>query len=251
MMYTPISVVIPAYNEEILLPLTLKGLFVQQKMPDEVIVVNNASTDKTEQVAKSFIQKFKAKGVILKVINEPIKGVARARNRGFNAAKHEIIASTDADSQPHSDWIKQIEHHFANFDSIAVTGTIIAADAPVVIKFITRLGWFGFINLAGKILFGFRGVHTANGAIRKKYFKKVGGFDELIISPVDGLMQEHDDFEISSRLVLLGNISFDSSIVVNSSFRRYSSFKKAFVNFFRRWGAWQRTSRRYKAQLNQ
>ena len=61
-MYTPISVVIPAYNEEILLPLTLKGLFVQQKMPDEVIVVNNASTDKTEQVAKSFIQKFKAKG---------------------------------------------------------------------------------------------------------------------------------------------------------------------------------------------
>lgn len=239
-----ISVVVPAYNEEITLPHTLRALLVQQKMPKEVIVVNNASTDKTQQAAESFIQKFKAKGVILKVINEPIKGVARARNTGFNATECEIIASTDADSQPHSDWIKQIEHHFAKFDSIAITGNITMIDAPFLIRFATRYGWFEFIHAVGEIVVGFRSIQTANAAIKKEFFKKVRGFDESIISP-----EQNDDFEISSRLVLLGNIRFDSSMVVDSSFRRYANFKKSAALFLKRCSAWFRISRQYRAQF--
>ncbi len=236
-----ISVVIPAYNEEKFLPSTLQALLKQSKFPQEIIVVNNASTDDTRMIAQSFIEKFKNKKVNLRVIDELEKGVAKTRNRGFNEAKNEIIASTDADSQPHPDWIMNIEKHFLEKDSVAVTGSIIMTDAIYPFKVLTKLGYYQFLNFVGKTFMGFRSVHTANAAFRKKYFLKCNGFNEEITSPLD-----NDDFEISSRLVALGPIRFDSKLKVDGSFRRYSSFTKICYIVYRRCRAWLKISLKRK-----
>lgn len=236
-----ISVVIPAYNEEGRLPQTLKAILKQDVLPKEVIVVDNASTDSTFKTAKSFQSKFNKNGVNLKVVAEPKKGVARARNKGFRAASYSIIASTDADSQPHPNWIENIWDHFDHHNSIAVTGSIILADAPTPIRIMTELRWYQFLNLMGKTFLGFRAIHTANAALKKEFFERCGGFNEAIVSP-----EENDDFEISSRLVQFGEIRFDPTLKVDTSYRRYTSNSQAIRTIFKRIRAWLKVSRVFR-----
>jgi len=99
-----ISVVIPAYNEADFLPRCLDSLMVQKNAPNfEIIVVDNASTDETAEVAKRY-------GV--RVIHESEKGVVHARQAGLEAARGRIIVSTDADSFFPEKWIYNIHSFF-------------------------------------------------------------------------------------------------------------------------------------------
>src|ERR1035437_9820650 len=84
-----VSVVIPAYNEEKYIGACLDSLMDQKEKPDEIIVVNNNSTDNTAKIVKKYP---------VRLINEEQQGMIPARNRGFNEAKFEIIARTDADT---------------------------------------------------------------------------------------------------------------------------------------------------------
>jgi len=98
-----LSVVIPAYNEEKYIPSCLEALMSQEVPADEIIIVDNNSTDKTVEIASKYP---------VRIIVEKKQGMIPARNRGFDEAKFEIIARTDADSKPNTDWIKHIKHHF-------------------------------------------------------------------------------------------------------------------------------------------
>ncbi len=100
-----VSVVVPAYNEERYLGRCLAALARQTYPADrfEVIVVDNGSTDATAELARRY-------GV--RVIAEPRKGVAYARQTGFEAARGEVIASTDADTVVPPFWVSRIAAHF-------------------------------------------------------------------------------------------------------------------------------------------
>jgi len=92
-----ISVVIPAYNEEKLLPATLESVFAaadafrSRDWEYEVIVCDNNSTDRTARIA----QKAGAR-----VVFEPVNQIGRARNCGARAASGEWLLFVDADSHP-------------------------------------------------------------------------------------------------------------------------------------------------------
>ena len=93
----PISVVIPAYNEERILASTLDAVFAAcQSVIDagrgapEVLVVDNASTDRTSDVAR---------GAGATVVHAPTKGIAAARNCGGRAASARKLFFLDADTQ--------------------------------------------------------------------------------------------------------------------------------------------------------
>ena len=80
-----LSFVVPAYNEETYLPACLESILAQtRELGDdvEIIVVNNASTDRTREVALGY------PGV--KVVDEPRKGLTFARQAGFAASKGEL-----------------------------------------------------------------------------------------------------------------------------------------------------------------
>ncbi len=111
-----ISVVVPAYNEEKLLPKCLDALKKQSfDRPYEIIVVDNNSTDKTAKIAKKA-------GV--KVVSEKKKGISSARQKGIDVSQAEIIAQTDADSIPDKNWLKEI---FSVLDS---NSSIIGVSGP-------------------------------------------------------------------------------------------------------------------------
>src|SRR3990167_8238578 len=111
-----ISVVIPVHNEENYIAACIKNLLNQTRLPDEIIVVNNNSTDKTVQIVKQFEQ--------VKLIHEKKQGITPARNAGYSAASGDIIARTDADSQPPRGWIRRIEQTFTKEPIDALTGPL-------------------------------------------------------------------------------------------------------------------------------
>lgn len=91
-----ISVVIPAFNEEKTIVNVIQT-FSDLGVVKEIVVVNNASTDKTKKMAESA-------GAI--VIDEPRRGYGRAVKTGFIAAKNDLILKCDADlKNPSIDWI--------------------------------------------------------------------------------------------------------------------------------------------------
>ena len=83
-----ISVVIPAYNAAHFLPRCLESVYAQTLQPDEVIVVDDGSTDNTAAVATE---------LGAKVVSRPNGGLSAARNTGIQNASSEWIALLDAD----------------------------------------------------------------------------------------------------------------------------------------------------------
>ena len=109
-----LSFVIPAYNEEAYLPACLESILDQIKGLDtltEIIVVNNASTDATREVALRY------PGVI--VVDEPRKGLTFARQAGFAASSGELIANVDSDSRLTPGWVANV---LAAFDAQVASG---------------------------------------------------------------------------------------------------------------------------------
>jgi glycosyltransferase involved in cell wall biosynthesis len=161
-----VSIVIPAYNEEKLLPQTLESLSNQKfNYPFEIIVVDNASTDNTGQIASSW-------GV--KVIHEKKKGITYARQKGLLESKGEIIISTDADTIFEKDWFNNLVKPF--FKNKWINITYGPSVYPTSSKFKVKL----FQTIYNGLKFFFQAIPTMvaghNMAFRKARAMEVGGY---------------------------------------------------------------------------
>ena len=199
-----ISVVIPAYNEEQYLGRCLQALRAQSYPASrfEIIVVDNGSTDATADIAHRFGAR---------IVSEPRKGVARARQTGFDAARGEIIASTDADTTVLTFWLARIAVHFeADPDLGAVYGPVHWRDSRPVEQLAlsypaTWVLWAS--NRLGRSLWW-----GSNFAVRREVFYAAGGF------PVD--WPSGEDTDLSLRVSRVAPVRFDPELVVHASSRR-------------------------------
>ncbi|WP_421943932.1 glycosyltransferase family 2 protein [Pedobacter sp.] len=108
-----ISIIIPAYNEEENILKTLYSLSVSTtKYSVEVIVVNNNSKDRTEEL-------IRACGVIC--VNETRQGITIARNSGLAVARGKFIMNADADTIYPEAWIDNMINPLAESNEIALT----------------------------------------------------------------------------------------------------------------------------------
>ena len=90
-----VSIIVPAYNAESKIEQLLTSLTVQLYPHYEIIVVNDASTDNTEQVARDFLSRHNSNFFIIN--HEKNRGVSAARNTGIKAARGEYVCFADAD----------------------------------------------------------------------------------------------------------------------------------------------------------
>jgi len=201
------SIVVPAYNEENYLGYCLNSLVNQDFPKDlyEIIVVDNASTDKTAQIAKNF-------GV--KVLPEPKKGVVFARQKGTLAAKGEIAISFDADSQAPDNWLAKIAQDFQkNPSAIAVAGFFWQPEIPLFSKIYYEIFVRYLLFLSAKI----RGypfhISASNFAFKKEIFLKAGGYPLEAGRPADQLA-------FLQKLKKFGKIIFDPTLMITTSARR-------------------------------
>jgi len=199
-----LSVVIPAYNEERYLGRCLEALRAQSYPASgfEILVVDNGSTDNTGEIARRFGAR---------VVCEPRKGVARARQRGFEAARGEIIASTDADTRVPSHWLARIASHFKADPALgAVYGPVHWPDARLIEQWALRypVTWVLWAsNRARRSLWW-----GSNFAVRREIFYAVGGF------PVD--WPSCEDTDLSLRVSRIVSVRFDPKLIVYASHRR-------------------------------
>jgi glycosyltransferase involved in cell wall biosynthesis len=107
-----VSVVIPAHNAERTLGTLLAALAAQSEPPDEVIVVDDASTDATAELAE--------RGGATVVRNERPLYAGGARNRGWEAATGDVVAFLDSDAIPHPGWGAGLRRALAEFPGALV-----------------------------------------------------------------------------------------------------------------------------------
>lgn len=206
-----ITVIVCAYNEAQFLSACLHSLLAQSRPPDEVIVIDNASSDATGAVARA------VPGVT--VVDEPAKGLVVARETARRVAQGEILAYVDADCRVPLQWIERIEQRFARHPAlVAVTGPyrfydwdllgcgLIRAYDLLVAPPTHLLVHHGLG--AGAILYG------GNFAVRRSALERIGGFDRSI--------EFHgEDTNLGRRLTPLGHIAVARECWVWTSARRY------------------------------
>lgn len=180
---TRLTVVVPAFNEEERIGRCLDHLLNQTRPIDEIIVVDNASTDRTAAVIAHYADEYPT----VSMVTETVQGIIPARRCGFDAATSPIIAKTDADSLVKSDWAEQIMTFFENegSDYAAVTGLLLAADGPAYERMRKiALGSMGKLKDGGDI----ESIAGANFAVRADAWHSVK--DSLVDRP--GIWEDLD-----------------------------------------------------------
>lgn len=192
-----VSVIIPAYNEENGLAKCLESIHAQTQKPDEVILVDNNSTDNTVEVAKQYC--------FVKVISEKKQGTIHARNKGFSAARGDILVRIDADSILCVDWIENVKYLFQDENTHGVTGPITVDWLPFMHTWLKTTAWMRFYYYWSEFIFGVRIMSGANMAVRKTAWRKIKSLASKDINKV------HEDQDIS---VLMAGLNYR---VINSS----------------------------------
>lgn len=116
-----VSVVIPAYNETTVIEGCLRALTAQTQPADEIIIVDNNSTDDTAALAEKVPN--------VRVVRESRQGITYARTTGFNEARMDIIARIDADTVVSPNWVETIRSEFTAHPEIdALAGNAAVAE---------------------------------------------------------------------------------------------------------------------------
>lgn len=199
-----ISVVMTAYNEQEYLPKSLKSVFSQDfpKEDYEVIVVDNNSTDKSAEIAKSFGAR---------VIPEATQGYVFALERGMKEAKGDIVAATDSDTIVATDWLSQIAKTFEDKNVVAATGMADLRNLNFFTRIFSYLGFYLFVKF--NFLIGKPHLSGFNFALRRETLEKAGGINtDYKMSP---------DVEIGLRMKKYGKVVFNTKILAHTSNRRW------------------------------
>ena len=212
-----VSIIIPAHNEEKYIGNAIKACLEQNYNDFEIIVVDNASSDKTAEIAKSF-------GV--KVLTETRKGTGWARECGRLEAKGEIIANLDSDCVPDKDWIKKGIKHFSNKKISAVSGPYDYYDGNKFLR-IFSIYFQSYIYVFSNWLLQKLGkgaiIIGGNVFLRADYLEKVGGYNT-------DLVFYGDDTDTAKKMIKTGRVIFDTDLITMSSARRLKS-----KGYFKTW----------------
>lgn len=198
--FPPVSILIPAHNEELVIADTLDAMLALDYPPEkmEVIVVNDGSTDRTKEIIESFAARD-ARIVLFDVPQgEGGKGKSRALNLGVKRANAEFIAIYDADNTPDRSALRYLIAQMLLHDELgAVIGKFrtINKKRSLVTRFINieTLSFQSILQAGRWKMLGITTLPGTNYVIRKKIIEEMGGWDEDAIT---------EDSEMSVRMYM-------------------------------------------------
>jgi cellulose synthase/poly-beta-1,6-N-acetylglucosamine synthase-like glycosyltransferase len=202
--YRPlVSVIIPAWNEEVGLVATIKTILASSYRHLEVVVINDGSTDQSDEVMRMFIQKYESivgnsrHYIPLIYHYQPNGGKGTALNKGLSLSHGEIIVTFDADSAVHEDAIKHFVSYFANPYVMAAAGNIKVGNTGTILGLVQSLEYyFSFQNKKAEALLGIVFViGGAASAFRREVFNRLGGYNTRTLT---------EDLDLSLRVQKAG-----------------------------------------------
>jgi glycosyltransferase involved in cell wall biosynthesis len=207
---TSLSVVIPCRNDAEMLAVCLQALSRQTRMADEIVVVDNDSTDDSAAVAM-------AAGA--RVVFEPRHGIISATSAGFDAASGDIIARLDADSIPPADWLERVEAILTASGALsAVTGPGDFYDTNRFIAWLGRSVYIGGYFWAVGPLLGHSPIFGSNCAMTAGVWARIRDSVHRTHRKV------HDDLDISYQIRPDMTVVYDPTLRVGISARPFDSW---------------------------
>ena len=195
------------------------SLLAQSRLPDELLVINNASTDTTRAVAQEI--------PYVRVVDEPRKGLVVARETGRRLASGDVLVYVDADCRAPLTWLERIERHFErDRDFIALSapyrfydwdwwGRLLIRAYDFTVAPLTQLLVKRILRI-GTIFYG------GNFAVRRDALASIGGFDTSI--------EFHgEDTNLGRRLFAIGRVRLVRDCYLYTSARRYNAMGKGAV----------------------
>ena len=209
-----VSVIIPVYNGCIRIREALDGLVEQSYSRGfyEVIVVDNDSTDATRTVVCEYERR--TSGLIRLAVERKVRSAYAARNKGICVANGEILAFTDADCVPQSNWIEKGLEALKELSAAFAAGRIdmtFRAERPNLWEYFDaarKLNQRAYVEKAG---FG----ATANLFVRQGLFDKYGLFRSDL--------QSGGDYEFGRRLTRGGErlVYAEDAVVCHAARRSF------------------------------
>ena len=217
-----ISFVIPAYNEEAMLGKCLSSVFKEinrvkdqnsdtgcPSLETEVVVVDNASTDRTRAEALKFPN--------VTVVRENLKGLVYARRAGWVATHGELVANIDADTILPEGWLSTAVSKFAEDKNlVALSGPYFYYDLSafdnLLVKVFYFFGWL--ISLVTHLVLN-KGAMLQGGnfILRRDAWDRAGGFDTTIAF-------YGEDTDVARRISKQGKVLWTWKLPMYTSGRR-------------------------------
>jgi GT2 family glycosyltransferase len=221
-----ITVIVPVHNGGKFLGRCLDALAVSTRRPDEVIVVDDGSTDETSALARECGSR------VLSVPDGPV-GPAAARNQGAGMAQGDILVFLDADVAVHPNALERIETHLhQNADVAALFGSY-DDDPPDP----------GLVSRYKNLLHHHTHQHSRReastfwagcGAVRREVFTALGGFDKSYGQP------SIEDIDLGDRLKRAGYRVWSCPGVQSTHLKRWTLASLVWTDIFNRAVPWTR-----------
>lgn len=211
---TTVSVVIPVKDDAAHLRRCLRALALQTRPPDEIIVVDNASTDDSAAVAADA-------GARVTTCAAP--GIPRAAAQGYDLAVGTVILRLDADCLPAHGWVEAMTAELARQPRVSVlVGGARFVDGPRPLRTPLAAGYLGAYALVGILALGHLPLFGSNLALRRSAWLDVR----------DAVHRDdpelHDDLDLAFHVGERHRVRYAAGAAMGISMRPFAS-GRAFV----------------------
>ncbi len=201
-----ISLVVPAYNEGVVIEAAIRSLLLLDYPNYEILVIDDGSTDDTYE---------KALGVAREQYNIPVRvitkrngGKAEALNTGMSSARGDFVLNMDGDSKLSSNTLRACIRHFEDPKIGAVAGNVKVINRENIWSNIQALEYVEGLAMARKAQSFMRAVNIIPGPLgmfRKKVLQEVGGYDHDTFA---------EDCDLTLKLLMRGwHIAYEPTAV--------------------------------------
>lgn len=261
------SVIIPAYNEELVIINCIKASMQVQYDDMEILIINDGSKDSTMSILKDYLKlevDFRKKADILNhkmvkqvyksklytnifVIDKENGGKADAINVGIEYAKKEIVVTLDADSMLEKNSLKHINSYFSNEDVVAAGGTVLVVQGFEKGENGVRLSFGGPGIVKHQILHYIHGFYIKK--MTQSQFNSMtvisgafGAFKRDILLKVDGFRNTvGEDMDITLKIYQYIKINkLNKKLVYAPEAVCYTECPQNLDNFFKQRFRWQK-----------
>ena len=205
LLYRPlVSVIVPARNEERTIGATIESILETDYEPKEIIVVDDASTDRTFEIASRYVSRK------VRVLRREHggRGKASALNFGVRFARGDVIVVVDADTLVGRRSITELVRRFQDPEVSAVSGNVLVRNKENLLTKLQAIEYILSFNFARRAMDVFGAVMIISGSFggfRREVLFSTGMYDPDVVT---------EDFDITIKALKTGKIVQASSLAV-------------------------------------
>ena len=235
-----VSIIVPAFNEEMVIIQSIQSLMKQSYPFIEIIIVDDGSTDQTYKLAKNL--EFNRSHQSLHVLTKPNEGKAKALNFGIEKSDGELIMVVDSDSKLSINAVELMVNYFNKKEIGAVAGSVFISNRVNTITKLQALEYIEGLNMVrnGQAFFSLVSIIPGPiGMFRKTAILEAGGYESDTFA---------EDADLTMKLIGLGySIEFESEAIA------YTEAPEELLDLIKQRYRWTRgilqSLRKHKARL--